>query len=322
MDGAWINCKNCGYRHGAWISSCPKCGSANSSYKGTRGKAGLAFVKLSSNAAAQAHAEDILKTRQLSHWMTNGEKPYMAYTRYGGMGDVSQNAAITKNYLSSTGQSLASSQCNPLICEKLDLYKAIDSLESSMINDDLECCNDGHKHNILDKYHTNVSVGVAHDDYTLVLVQNFENNYIHFNKPIVKEDGKHIQLSGTFPTNKFEGIEIFYDNAPTPSVYEDNKARREYGLGQHVASVVEPWWMKQYMKPSDHILITSDSWSVNNNSIDVTFDISQALDKQGVYTIVMYLSDKDGNEFNVSNYSLLYGGNQRVAAIGSIIMNN
>ena len=49
-----------------------------------REKAGLSPVLLSNNEAAQAHAEDVLKTGTISHWMTNGEKPYMTYTRYGG----------------------------------------------------------------------------------------------------------------------------------------------------------------------------------------------------------------------------------------------
>lgn len=51
-----------------------------------RAEKGLAPVQLSQNKAAQAHAEDVLKTRTISHWMTNGEKPYMTYTRYGGAG--------------------------------------------------------------------------------------------------------------------------------------------------------------------------------------------------------------------------------------------
>jgi len=42
---------------------------------------GLPPVELSSNQAAQAHAEDVFSTKKISHWMTNGEKPYMTYTR-------------------------------------------------------------------------------------------------------------------------------------------------------------------------------------------------------------------------------------------------
>ena len=51
-----------------------------------RAKFDLQQVKLSQNNAAQVHAEDILKTEQISHWMTSGEKPYMTYTKYNGLG--------------------------------------------------------------------------------------------------------------------------------------------------------------------------------------------------------------------------------------------
>ncbi|HEY3094372.1 MAG TPA: hypothetical protein VGJ42_01305, partial [Nitrososphaera sp.] len=59
-----------------------------------RADSGLLPVELSSNQAAQAHAEDVFETKRISHWMTNGEKPYMTYTRYGGEGSVQQNVAI------------------------------------------------------------------------------------------------------------------------------------------------------------------------------------------------------------------------------------
>jgi uncharacterized protein YkwD len=59
-----------------------------------RAKFSLLPVKPSKNGAAQVHAEDILKTEQISHWMTNGEKPYMTYTRYNGLGYVAQNIVI------------------------------------------------------------------------------------------------------------------------------------------------------------------------------------------------------------------------------------
>ena len=59
-----------------------------------RAKFGLSAVLLSDNKAAQVHSEDVFKTKQISHWMTNGEKPYMTYSRYGGVGDVGQNVDV------------------------------------------------------------------------------------------------------------------------------------------------------------------------------------------------------------------------------------
>jgi uncharacterized protein YkwD len=57
-------------------------------------KFGLKPVLLSDNVAAQLHADDMLATRKLSHWTTDGMKPYMCYTLNGGTYAVAQNAAI------------------------------------------------------------------------------------------------------------------------------------------------------------------------------------------------------------------------------------
>jgi hypothetical protein len=48
-------------------------------------------VKLSENTAAQLQAEDMLRTRLISHHTSDGMKPYMKYTILGGKGYVAQN---------------------------------------------------------------------------------------------------------------------------------------------------------------------------------------------------------------------------------------
>ncbi len=60
-----------------------------------RAKHGLAPVSLGNNIAAQKHAEDMLKYRYISHWDSEGYKPYMRYTEYNGRGEVSENASIS-----------------------------------------------------------------------------------------------------------------------------------------------------------------------------------------------------------------------------------
>jgi hypothetical protein len=45
-----------------------------------------------------------------------------------------------------------------------------------------------HRNNILHKHHTHVSIGLAYDKYSFVFVQNFENNYVEFDRPMIKVD--------------------------------------------------------------------------------------------------------------------------------------
>jgi hypothetical protein len=127
-------------------------------------------VELSDNRAAQVHAEDVFRTKQISHWMTNGEKPYMTYTRYDGEGNVQQNVAIA-------GFSAAQYQeCRTSIlvdCERIEPLSTIEELEYEMMYKDKECCDDGHRNNILDPRHTHVSIGIVYDEYCLAVVQTF-----------------------------------------------------------------------------------------------------------------------------------------------------
>jgi hypothetical protein len=56
---------------------------------------GLPPVKLSDNQAAQEHAQDVFETRAISHWMTNGKKPYMTYSRLGDWAMSVRKAMLT-----------------------------------------------------------------------------------------------------------------------------------------------------------------------------------------------------------------------------------
>src|SRR5687767_4581800 len=105
--------------------------------------------------------------------MSNGEKPYMTYTKYGGQGSVWQNVAMT-------GDEYSDNDCRSgfYLCDKINPFQEIDLHQYGLVYDDLECCDNGHRDNILDKHHTHVSIGIAYDDYNFVIVQNFEANYI------------------------------------------------------------------------------------------------------------------------------------------------
>ena len=255
-------------------------------------------VMLSENKAAQVHADDILKTRAISHWMTNGEKPYMTYVIYGGLGKVSQNVGFG-GY-----QDLEGCIQQTVICNPIDPKEKINSTEYTMMYDDA-ASNWGHKDNILDKHHTHVSLGISYDDYTFVMVQNFENNYIKFSKPISENKGR-VTFTGTIPEGSLYGVEIYYDELPTSKVYLENKDAPSYGNGEFVAAVVKPLLPDQYYEqPSGYSLITADKWIESDGVADVSFDISSLTSKRGVYTIIVTL-DVDGDVFPAASYPVFH----------------
>jgi uncharacterized protein YkwD len=258
---------------------------------------GLLPVKLSSNEAAQMQAEDVFRTKQISHWTTNGEKPYMTYTQYDGEGSVQQNVAIAGFSPEQYEQCVT----NILVeCEKIEPLSTIEQLQNEMMYNDKECCNDGHRNNILDPHHTHMSIGIVYDQYYLAFVQNFENNY-GLNVDVKNSE---IEVSGTLLDGQLDHIAIYYDEMPTREVYEQNKDLLSYSAGELVAMVVKPLPPGYYYEsPQGYNLIEANRWNVQRDSVDVTFDLADAVDKDGAYTL--FAQVKDGNEmFDVTSYSV------------------
>jgi hypothetical protein len=261
-----------------------------------RSKAGLSPVKLSDNEAAQRHAEDILATRQLSHWTTDGMKPYIAYTEYGGLGYVGQNAGLGGYYTTSLIENCKSGR---YLCDDVDAKEQVKELEYRMMYDDA-ASDWGHRDNILDPHHTHVSLGIAFDSYTFAMVQNFEDNYIEFDEPIT-DDNRHIILSGRLSEGEIYGIAIYYDPLPSHDLYEKHKDDGFYEMGIDAAAVAPP----PYYYDST-INIPASKWSTSGKSFDIQFDLRPAIREydEGVYTITVWL-DTGGEQFPVTAYSVV-----------------
>ena len=258
---------------------------------------GLPPVKLSSNQAAQVHAEDVFRTRQISHWLTNGQKPYMTYTQYDGEGSVQQNVAIA----GFSPEQYEQCMTNILVeCEKVEPLSTIEQLQYDMMYNDKDCCNDGHRNNILDPHHTHVSIGIVYDQYYLTLVQNFENNY---GLDVDAEDSE-IEISGTLLDGQLDQIAIYYDEMPSRAIYEQNKNLLSYSAGELVAVIVKPLPPGYYYESlQGYNLIQADRWTMQSDTVNVMFDLADAVDEDGAYT--MFALVKDGEEiFDVISYSV------------------
>ncbi len=268
---------------------------------------GVPPVALSSNQAAQVHAEDVFRNKQISHWMSNGEKPYMTYTRYYGMGAVSQNVAIA-------GFSKAQyEEClNNILydCERIDAVKTVEELQYEMMYDDKECCDDGHRNNILNEYHTHVSIGIVYDEYYLAFVQNFENNY----GLQIETRGNQAIISGKFMEGDIRYVSVLYDPSPDPAIYEQNKKSLSYSAGKLVANVVKPLPLGYYYeKPEGYSLIVADRWDVSkDNDVHITFDLARSVSDDGVYTISAVASEGEDQEiFEVASRSVFVDSESR-----------
>lgn len=257
---------------------------------------GLPPVKLSNNLAAQIHAEDVLKMRTISHWMTNGEKPYMTYTRYNGEGNVGQNVAF--------GGYSEIEQCQRwnVICESIDPKKAISDSEYGMMYDDA-ASNWGHRDNIINPLHTHVSFGFAYDEYSYAFVQNFEDNYIDLAQPI-GNDPSNVRIVGNVMEGQIQNVSIYYDQYPTVDLYEIHKNDGFYEVGDLTAIVVPPLSPGGYYQdPTGYDLIIAKTMSQSGNSINIEFDMSSVATIHGVYTITVWLKNND-EDIPATSYSM------------------
>jgi uncharacterized protein YkwD len=140
-----------------------------------RQTAGLQPVTLSSVPSGQQHADSMAFYGYFSHWDNQGYKPYMRYSLLGGTGSVEENAAL--NYCT-TSQPNSTQQDIAAPCSLRTVENAINGSEWMMMNNDTACCSNGHRANIMDPIHNQVSLGVAYNSTTVFLVEDFENSYI------------------------------------------------------------------------------------------------------------------------------------------------
>jgi uncharacterized protein YkwD len=250
---------------------------------------GLSPVDLGFNAAAQKHAQDMLDNHYLAHWGTDGFKPYMRYTLEGGLNYEGENCAY------STGSG------------PVDVIQEIQSLEHIMVFDDAGS-NWLHRDNILNKWHKKVNIGIAYNNNSAALVQQFEGDYLeYFQPPTIT--GDQLSLSFRFKQTDFilNNVSIAYDSLPQPLTGDqlNGGPYHSYSLGERLGYIVPPPPPgQQYVDLPDDVII-SKRWDMDQSGqFYIKADIGPVLSSgKGVYTIVL-VAVTGNDSINLSNYSI------------------
>lgn len=273
---------------------------------GHRTAMGRAPVQLSDNVAAQIHAQDVLEQLTMSHYMSNGEKPYMTYSMSGGVGHVAQNVAFN-------GYDRPW-QCNGyVICAKTNPTADILDHHNGMMFDDAHV-NWGHRDNILDPHHTHVSIGVAYTDYTLAFVQNFETRRIEGvgpaggpANPISLDSAGQITVAGSMDAGlDVHSIGVYYDPLPSTRTYRMHVNDMSYGLGEPIAYIYEPH-PRGYISTDETIIIVADRWETSAGSVLIEFRPPAYMSKNGAYTFTVFLTDGTRESFIGSSMTFMVG---------------
>ena len=244
---------------------------------------GTGPVTLDYNQAAQQHADSMLYYGYFSHFDTQGYKPYMRYSLLGGRGADFENVAY---YYFSVPHFLSTDS----------VETAVKELEYSMVYNDSSCCANGHRYNILDTLHNQVSIGVAYNSTTVYFDEEFENNYINLNFTVAQastSDPHYVTLMGV-PTGSFpspNSLYVAYDNSPTAMTSDQlNSGPHEYGPGSLVGGVLPRIGLfgdcGQFISG---ITVCADTWKVTPKTVDIAFPLDPFIREYGAGVYTLYL---------------------------------
>jgi len=258
---------------------------------------GLNPVVLNYNAAPQNHAQDMFNNYFLSHWGTDGLKPYMRYTQEGGLNYEQENSAYSGWFNRAD---------NPNSYTNLNVKQEIKSLEDAMMAETPP--NDGHRRAILNQWSKKVNLGLVYDNKRLAMVEEFEGDYIEYTQPPTLS-GNILSLSGQIKLDNIDlnNITIAFDPLPQPLTADqlNYSMPNTYSLGKSVNFILPPPPPGQYYSSLSSQAILASKWDLSQTGqFSIQVDISPALaNGSGVYTFAMIV--KLGNEpKNVTNYSI------------------
>ena len=203
---------------------------------------GVLPVTLGTNSAAQGHAEAMLKGNFVGHWGLDGLNPNMRYTLAGGTNHVMEN---TSGAVLTTGVNYTRRTRKTILTE----------IHTGLMN------SSGHRKNIVNKWHTTVNLGIACNEVTCSMVQNFEGDYVTFSKEPTISNGT-LSFAGTLEGGfTFNNTQVWYDQPPHPLTLGQLDATYSYLVGQEPATFLLKPASPGFHWSATDLLPTSYSWT-------------------------------------------------------------
>jgi uncharacterized protein YkwD len=235
-----------------------------------RAAAGWSALELDDLACkvANDHTSDMVRGRFLSHWGSDGRKPYQRYSFGGGIDAIQENVSAADNILSLTP--------NGVIGDLVDMHTAMH---------DEKPPNDGHRQAMLATQHTHAGFGMTLDGHSLRLAELYVSRYLEVN-PLPRKAKPHstVIISGRLlnPKHFLHEVDVFFEPLPTAPTSEWLRAPRGYALpDEYVALRPQAPHGAHYGDGS-----TGD-YEWGNGKFRVAAKLSK--DAPGIYTIVFWL---------------------------------
>ena len=236
-----------------------------------RSQAGLSALELDDLACrvANDHARDMATGRFLSHWGSDGRKPYERYSFAGGIDAIQENVSAADNILSVTPNGVAG--------DLLDMH--------TTMHDETRP-NDGHRQAILASQHTHAGFGIALNGHSLRLSELYVSRYLEVN-PFPRQAKRQttVILTGKLLNAKhfLHEVDVFFEPLPTPPSADWLRTPRGYALpDEYVGLRPQAPHGAHYGDGS-----TGDYEWGSNGKFRVSAKLSRNL--PGIYTIVFWI---------------------------------
>jgi hypothetical protein len=235
-----------------------------------RSRIGLNQLKLDELACqvADEHARDMVQREFLSHWGSDGRKPYHRYSFAGGTEAVQENVSSAQSIQSVTAAGVAK-----------NLY----DMHQSMIEEAPP--NDGHRKTILDPHLTHVGFGIGVSGHNLRLDELYLARYVAVDSvPRQAKAKSTVTLRGKTlnPLHKITGVDLFFETPPAPPAIDWLREPRSYSLPK-VSETLLPRLPDPYFYPD------GSNGSIEQKGSD-RFQTRIGLSKRpGINTIVVWL---------------------------------
>jgi len=245
----------------------------------------VAYDELAATVGDQ-HCREMLAEGYVSHWDRRGTKPYYRYAQMGGNDFHAENISFSKF-----------SSSDPTA--HINVRQTILRDHAKMVNE--QPPNDGHRRTILNPYHTHVGIGLAFDQYRVVMAQEFLSRYVRFDplSPRKVRLKDRVEVSGTVldAGHRVRSITVLYEPLPTPMSVEALNRTTTYTL---------PDERRDLLPKLDGNRIYEDGEKGDIVIEGRTFrcPIPFFKGEEGIYTVVVWIFDEKGQPIPASNVSI------------------
>ena len=232
------------------------------------------------------HCRKMLAEGYVSHWDRRGTKPYYRYAQRGGNDFHAENISFSKF-----------SSSDPTA--HINVRQTILRDHAKMLGE--QPPNDGHRRTILNPHHTHVGIGLAFDQHRVVMAQEFLSRYVRFDpSPLRKAKLKdRVEVSGYVldAGHRVRSITVLYEPLPPPMSVEALNRTASYTLPKKRRDLLQ-------RLDGNKIYEDGSKGDIVIKGRKFRSPIPFFKGEEGIYTVVVWISDEKGQPIPASNVSI------------------